>query len=417
MRKHGWLWAFLMVVLVALLSPSFGCTIGEQTTAPVKQPDQVSISSFTTSASSISAGQSATLSWNVSGANAIRIDPGIGNVNPSDTKQVSPSETTTYTLSAVADRSIDSKVASLKIIVTPVEAAPADLVITEVNLQGAIVYYKIKNVGGTIANQSQTYIYLEDIKASNDFVDTLKPGEERILSFNNYTLPLSQIRTRPSQIVTDPPHINITVKVCADAENAVSESNKTNNCTYILWGAKSTYDFVQNAHLAEWRSNTGRLSWPMVAENKGGAAFVYHRALEDGSIYYTDRCLATYPRDTVDGVIQGTYGKVYAGSAMQQTRLLEMEVPRNAKFTTKLGFAQGAQSSNGVKASFGIIDPTGTTVFLKSADVHYDGKLDDFKVDLSGYAGQKLYFILRTDAKGSAAFDWLVWLDPKITQE
>ncbi len=415
MRKRGWLGALLMVVLVALLGSSLACTVEEQTTAPARQLDQVSISSFTTSASSISAGQSATLSWNVSGANIIRIDPGIGTVDPSGTKQVSPAETTTYTLSAVADHSVDSKVASLQVTVVPVEAAPADLVITDVNLEGAIVHYKIKNVGGTVANQSQTYIYLDNIKASNDFVDTLKPGEEISLSFNNYTMPLSEIRMATSQTTADP--FEIAVKVCADAENKVNEGNEANNCNYILWGIKSTYDFVKNAHLAEWRTNTGRLTWPMVAENKEGAAFVYHRALEDGSIYYTDRCLATYPRDTVDGVIQGTYGELYAASAMQQTRLLEILVPRNAKFTTKLGFVKGAQGSNGIKASFGIIDPTGTTAFLKSADVHYDGRLDDFEVDLSGYAGQKVYFILRADAKGPAEFDWLVWLDPRITQE
>jgi len=415
MKNIGWRWVVLLVMLVALLSSMVACAKAQPSDqVPLQQADTVSISSFTTSAASISAGQPATLSWNVSGANLVTIDPGIGNVNPSGSKEVSPSETTTYTLSAISDT--NSKVASVKITVVPVTTTPADLVITDVTIAGSEVSYKIKNVGETTAKQSQTFLYYDDVKASNDFVDTLAPGEERIQSFSNYTIPLSQqtVATTTYGKVADK---GIIITVCADEENTAGENNKTNNCTYILWGNKPKYDFVQNAHIAEWRSNKGRLTWPMVAEDTGGAAFVYHRTLEDGSIYYTDRCLATYPRNVADGVIQGIYGELYAKAVTHESRLIEMEVPIHAKFIAKLGFAQGAESSNGVKATFGIVDPTGTTVFLKSADVYYDGKLDNFEVDLSKYAGQKVYYILRAEANGPASFDWLLWLDPQIIQE
>jgi uncharacterized protein YkwD len=57
------------------------------------------IASFSANPSSIAPGQSATLSWNVSGANSISIDNGIGNV-PGNSTVVSPSQTTTYRLTA-----------------------------------------------------------------------------------------------------------------------------------------------------------------------------------------------------------------------------------------------------------------------------------------------------------------------------
>lgn len=50
----------------------------------------------------ITAGQSATIHWNVIGADVVRIDPGIGNVSPSGSQLVSPGSTTTYILTATS---------------------------------------------------------------------------------------------------------------------------------------------------------------------------------------------------------------------------------------------------------------------------------------------------------------------------
>ncbi len=57
--------------------------------------------SFTATPSSITAGETATLAWNVTGATTVTIGPGIGTVDPSGgTTVVSPAATTTYTLTA-----------------------------------------------------------------------------------------------------------------------------------------------------------------------------------------------------------------------------------------------------------------------------------------------------------------------------
>ena len=67
--------------------------------APVN-PNAPIISSFTSSPSSITSGQSSTLSFSVSNATSLSIDNGVGTVTGLSSKTVSPTVTTTYTLTA-----------------------------------------------------------------------------------------------------------------------------------------------------------------------------------------------------------------------------------------------------------------------------------------------------------------------------
>lgn len=62
------------------------------------------IHSFTATPGALEPGESATLSWDVTGATSLSIDNGVGAVdNPSGSTSVSPAETTTYALSATND--------------------------------------------------------------------------------------------------------------------------------------------------------------------------------------------------------------------------------------------------------------------------------------------------------------------------
>jgi len=58
------------------------------------------INMFAASPSSITTGQSATLSWSTSNATAVSIDNGVGSQSPSGSVTVSPPQTTVYTLTA-----------------------------------------------------------------------------------------------------------------------------------------------------------------------------------------------------------------------------------------------------------------------------------------------------------------------------
>ena len=58
------------------------------------------IGTFSSSPSTINPGGTSTLTWNVTGANSVNIDQGIGQVNASGTMVVSPATSTFYTISA-----------------------------------------------------------------------------------------------------------------------------------------------------------------------------------------------------------------------------------------------------------------------------------------------------------------------------
>ena len=73
------------------------------------------VDSFAASASTITSGQSTTLSWSTNGATSVSIDNGIGNVQASGSRSVSPSQTTTYTLTASNSAGIATKEAAVAV--------------------------------------------------------------------------------------------------------------------------------------------------------------------------------------------------------------------------------------------------------------------------------------------------------------
>ncbi len=66
---------------------------------PPAPPAKPSISQFAAEPSTIQRGQSSTLSWDVGNATEISINEGVGSVQARGSRQVSPTDTTTYTLS------------------------------------------------------------------------------------------------------------------------------------------------------------------------------------------------------------------------------------------------------------------------------------------------------------------------------
>jgi hypothetical protein len=79
-------------------APQFGAFILVRTTTPSTAPQPTA--SLSASPASINAGQSALLSWSSANATQVTIDNGVGVVPASGTASVSPSTTTTYTLTA-----------------------------------------------------------------------------------------------------------------------------------------------------------------------------------------------------------------------------------------------------------------------------------------------------------------------------
>jgi hypothetical protein len=89
------------------------------------------IGAFTSSPSAINAGGTSNLSWNVTGANSVSIDQGIGVVNASGSMPISPSTSTVYTLSATNSAGTVFKSATTT--VNPAQPNPSTFLVTGVS--------------------------------------------------------------------------------------------------------------------------------------------------------------------------------------------------------------------------------------------------------------------------------------------
>jgi hypothetical protein len=176
------------------------------------------ISSFEASPSAISTGDGSTLTWSVSDATRVTIEPEIGSVASTGTRQASPTETTTYTLTATNEAGRVDKEAQVVVQEKP------DLVITRVwheytgtrFLEDTTIYYTIKNNGEGAAGASKTYMswYPGGKLISTDNVPSLASGQTRTESFSPYTFSQS----------------GFDINVCADGNHKIAETDETNNC-------------------------------------------------------------------------------------------------------------------------------------------------------------------------------------------
>ena len=95
--------------------------------APVTQappPAKAAINSFTAEPGTVEKGQSATLSWSISNATDMSIDNGIGAVQSQGTRQVFPSQTTTYTLTANGPGGSDTRSVTVNVTTPPPPPPP-----------------------------------------------------------------------------------------------------------------------------------------------------------------------------------------------------------------------------------------------------------------------------------------------------
>jgi len=102
--KAGWIVTCISTPeLFSSLEPAFSNVVDSFYLLEKEPEISPVISYFTASPGTIVRGQSATLSWAVSGATSVSIHPGNDSLDSIGTQQVSPAATTTYTLTATGD--------------------------------------------------------------------------------------------------------------------------------------------------------------------------------------------------------------------------------------------------------------------------------------------------------------------------
>ena len=108
---------------------------------------QVAILFFIANPTSINAGQAAQLSWRVTGADTVTITPGIGNVNPTNGQvSVSPTDTTTYRLTATNAQGSQSATATVTVNKpTPQLAVCTAVPMTIMQGESSTIYFQTTN--------------------------------------------------------------------------------------------------------------------------------------------------------------------------------------------------------------------------------------------------------------------------------
>jgi len=436
MRYQGKLFIIVFVLLLLLSASLPGCieVVRQQQDssqqAPVAQPaapatpssgapempgQRPAVTAFSASPESITKGQSVTLNWNVEGATTVTIQPYVGAVQPSGNKVLPLSNSTTFTLTAT--NASGNTVGTVTVMVGAAPTGVPDLAVTDIWVQGDTVYYKVMNYGGLDSMGGTSRLYIENMEKDTDYIDQVPAGQEITGNFGKYAFVAPGGLSALAGGLTGTPEVPwaIEVKVCVDTDDATKESDEFNNCYIKLQGNVFTYDMPKNAHQAIWKSGYGTLKWPTVGSDSRGAAFLSNYQLEDGRSY--GNTLAMYPQQVSFGSIQGTFGEPSQKQLGMESGIKEMVLPPNAKFSARLGFKEGSSKTDGVTASFGIVDQSGLVNVIKSMPVMYDNKLDLFEVGLGAYANQKVMLVLRVEAGQSWEDDNLVWVNPIVTQE
>ncbi len=162
----------------------------------------------------------------------------------------------------------------------------------------------------------------------------------------------------------------------------------------------ASFDFVSNFCEADWENNNGLLPCPGTEGDPNGFVFrVDSPKLENGG-RADGAALLTYPKDSRNGFISGTYPAV--------------DVENGDRFRALLSCGYNNERCNVI---FRLEFRSGGQVWkLGTWNEAYEGKYFTVDVDLSSLAGKRGKFILTVLANGSARDDQALWISPRIVR-
>ena len=140
------------------------CTIALSGCNEQKKPI---ISSFEVTPNEIEVGKTAYISWNVSEATSVTIDHGIGVVSLTGNRSITPTETTTYTLTAKSSSTEITATTSI-VVHQPIEKPNITMVQSE-------FYIEITDTGNSRVNQFQVSVIAINKNNSENQTSTLGP--------------------------------------------------------------------------------------------------------------------------------------------------------------------------------------------------------------------------------------------------
>jgi len=349
---------------------------------------------FTANPPIISAGSSTTLSWNVSNATSVTIDPGVGSAGLVGTAPVSPATSTNYTLTATNAAGWYSLTIAVLVTGAPPPAGKPDLVIINIDRvetpEGYKINYTIKNQGTADAGASTTKLYASTVYKASDSVGLLAAGASETKQFTGWVF-------NPTTPI---------IKIVADAGGIVAEADETNNEKQLNYAIQIRYNFVDNAGAAPvlWKSGLPltNLSFDgSGGDPNGSARYATSAVMEDGTSY--GKVLATHPKWVDDGYIYGYYPIAHL-------------VKPGERFVAKVGLFKGASAGNvRFEASYREVGSLAPETLLVSLVDNYDSNLKTIDVPLPpGSFGKQVNFYLRVRTNGPSNQDWAGWVEARL---
>ncbi|MDD5493445.1 MAG: CARDB domain-containing protein, partial [Dehalococcoidia bacterium] len=358
------------------------------------------INDFSATPLALVEGRQMILSWNVTGAGRVNIQPSVGDVLSEGSINLTPSKDTIYTIRAINRRGTSSSTQSIQ--VSHVSGPKPDLIITDFWTSGNVISYRIKNIGDTVSCGCHSCLYKNDSPEAEVYVMPLAPGEERAEAFLNYHFSprYSSLAGGATSSETGTDAINI--MICANNDKSCAENNAENNCLDYNFGPLSRLSFTRYASSADWQSNTGELKWPMFKSDRDGWV----------GVVSADNSIRMNPPRIKDGWIQGTFGIPSEVSHALQS----YTIPHKARFSARVGLTADTPVSASAKFTFGIIGDNFTTYF-QPVTVKAGNQMQNYEVDFYQLAGRQVKFIFRVESSdplfpGSAA-----WIEPLLYQE
>lgn len=370
------------------------------------------IESFTAVPDRIEAGNTSTLSWTALNATRASLsavgEPGTPawtqTVSTSGSTNVSPTSTTSYTLTATNDFGTDTKTVQVTVLRRPAPEGFPDLVITDVRKvespDGYRISYTIKNQGAVVAGQSTTKVYANGNYWDSDPVGALQPGMWVTRQFSGKLYN---------------PAYN-TLEVRADADNAVREGNEQNNSKQVVIPLDIGYDFVANAASARWASGptatTTTTATPTTTslsfggstnDDRGFVCYLNNARMEDGRTY--PRVLVTHPKWVYNGYIQGLYPLVYT-------------IRPGDHFVARIGIVEGRTAGrvnvNGIYS----VGLTEVAMSERGVIVVYNGAMEtiSYKFPADTFGKMPLGVILKISTDGDSTQDWAAWVEAMIVR-
>jgi hypothetical protein len=365
------------------------------------------ISSFSAEPTAIIAGQPAVLTWQVSGASRVVIEPAISEINTGGTRSVNPATDTTYTLYALNRGGVSSS--SIRVKVSQPAREKPDLIITEFWSSGNVLSYRVRNTGTAPSPITLSYLYKNGIKQSEDYLEPLNPGGERVQQFSHYHFS-PRFSSVGGSVSTEGKSDAVNMRICVNADRSCPEADYQNNCFDHNFGPLWKLDLLRYASTADWQSSSGNLKWPMLADSREG--LVNLSSLPVGDASGAASAMLLCPPQQADAWMQMRIGLPQGSPVTLDT----FTIGYKCKFTAHVGLTPAAPAGASVKFSFGTVKD-GVATYFPPVTVNSGSKTELYSADLGKLAGEEVEFVLRAEASAPLRQGCAAWIEPVIVQE